>query len=104
MRSDAARRFGVSVSCAIKLAQRVAKTGSAARENQKLAQARRTGQRGPEPASPAGAGAASAALDMPIQWDWRDINAAAGHVSHDVQTICALAGQVCFGLEPVRQF
>jgi len=51
-----------------------------------------------------GAGAASAALDMPIQWDWRDINAAAGHVSHDVQTICALAGQVCFGLEPVGQF
>ena len=29
-RRDAARRFGVSVSCAIKLVQRVAKTGSAA--------------------------------------------------------------------------
>ena len=29
-RRDAARRFGVSVSCAIKLAQRVVKTGSAA--------------------------------------------------------------------------
>ncbi len=29
-RRDAARRFGVSPSCAIKLAQRVAKTGSAA--------------------------------------------------------------------------
>lgn len=29
-RRDAARRFGVSVSCAIKLAQRVARTGSAA--------------------------------------------------------------------------
>lgn len=29
-RRDAARRFGVSVSCAIKLVQRVEKTGSAA--------------------------------------------------------------------------
>ena len=51
-----------------------------------------------------GAGVASAALDMPIQRHWRDINAAAGHAGRDVQTICALAGQVCFGLEPVGQF
>lgn len=51
-----------------------------------------------------GAGAASAALDMPIQRHWRDINAAARHPSLEVQAIYALAGQVCFGLEPVGQF
>lgn len=51
-----------------------------------------------------GAGAASAANDMPIQRHWRDINVAARHASLDVQAIYSLVGQQCFGLEPVGQF
>jgi len=51
-----------------------------------------------------GAGAASAASDMPIQRYWRDINAAARHASLDVQAIYGLVGQQCFGLEPAGQF
>jgi resorcinol 4-hydroxylase (FADH2) len=51
-----------------------------------------------------GAGAASAALDAPIQRHWRDINAAARHASLDTQAIYALVGQVCFGLDPKGQF
>lgn len=51
-----------------------------------------------------GAGAASAALDSPIQRYWRDINAAARHASLDVQAIYGLVGQECFGLDPVGQF
>lgn len=51
-----------------------------------------------------GAGATSAALDMPIQRYWRDIHAAARHASLDTQAIYALVGQQCFGLEPRGQF
>ncbi len=51
-----------------------------------------------------GAGAASAALDAPIQRHWRDVNAAARHASLDVQAIYALVGQHCFGLDPRGQF
>jgi 3-hydroxy-9,10-secoandrosta-1,3,5(10)-triene-9,17-dione monooxygenase len=51
-----------------------------------------------------GAGAASAALDMPIQRYWRDVNAAARHASLDVQAIYSLTGQERFGLEPTGQF
>ncbi len=51
-----------------------------------------------------GAGAASAALDTPIQRYWRDINAAARHASLDVHAISALVGQQCFGLDPKGQF
>jgi 3-hydroxy-9,10-secoandrosta-1,3,5(10)-triene-9,17-dione monooxygenase len=51
-----------------------------------------------------GAGAASAALDAPIQRYWRDINAAARHASLDTQAIYALVGQQCFGLDPKGQF
>ena len=52
-RRDAARRFGVSVSCAIKLAQRVATTGSAAPARQ---------------GRPPGAGKLAPHLSMLIQW------------------------------------
>jgi 3-hydroxy-9,10-secoandrosta-1,3,5(10)-triene-9,17-dione monooxygenase len=51
-----------------------------------------------------GAGAASAALDAPIQRYWRDINAAARHASLDTQAIYALVGQQCFGIDPKGQF
>jgi 3-hydroxy-9,10-secoandrosta-1,3,5(10)-triene-9,17-dione monooxygenase len=51
-----------------------------------------------------GAGAASAALDAPIQRHWRDIHAAARHASLDVQAIYALVGQERFGLEPTGQY
>jgi alkylation response protein AidB-like acyl-CoA dehydrogenase len=51
-----------------------------------------------------GAGAASAALDSPIQRYWRDINAAARHASLDVHAIYAVVGQQCFGLDPKGQF
>ncbi|MDH7639029.1 acyl-CoA dehydrogenase family protein [Sphingomonas oryzagri] len=51
-----------------------------------------------------GAGAASAALDAPIQRYWRDINAAARHASLDTQAIYALVGQQVFGLDPKGQF
>ncbi|HEX7781601.1 MAG TPA: acyl-CoA dehydrogenase family protein [Sphingobium sp.] len=51
-----------------------------------------------------GAGAASAALDAPIQRYWRDINAAARHASLDTHAIYALVGQQCFGLDPKGQF
>ena len=52
-RRNAARRFGVSVSCAIKLAQRVATTGSAAPARQ---------------GRPRGAGKLAPHLSMLIQW------------------------------------
>ena len=52
-RRDAARRFGVSVSCAIKLVQRVAKTGSAAPARQ---------------GRPPGAGKLAACLPLLIGW------------------------------------
>jgi transposase len=52
-RRDAARRFGVSVSCAIKLAQRVARTGSAAPARQ---------------GRPPGAGKLAPHLTILIQW------------------------------------
>ena len=52
-RRDAARRFGVSVSCAIKLVQRVAKTGSAAPARQ---------------GRPPGAGKLAAYLPLLIGW------------------------------------
>jgi 3-hydroxy-9,10-secoandrosta-1,3,5(10)-triene-9,17-dione monooxygenase len=51
-----------------------------------------------------GAGAASAALDAPIQRYWRDVNAAARHASLDTHAIYALVGQHCFGLDPKGQF
>ncbi|WP_156680768.1 acyl-CoA dehydrogenase family protein [Sphingomonas profundi] len=51
-----------------------------------------------------GAGAASAALDSPIQRYWRDINAAARHASLDVPAIYAMVGQERFGLEPKGPF
>jgi 3-hydroxy-9,10-secoandrosta-1,3,5(10)-triene-9,17-dione monooxygenase len=51
-----------------------------------------------------GAGAASAALDMPIQRYWRDVNAAARHASLDVQAIYSITVQERFGLEPTGQF
>lgn len=52
-RRDAARRFGVSASCAIKLVQRVARTGSAAPARQ---------------GRPPGAGKLAPHLTMLIQW------------------------------------
>ena len=52
-RRDAARRFGVSVSCAIKLVQRVAKTGSAAPARQ---------------GRPPGAGKLAPYMEMLIGW------------------------------------
>lgn len=51
-----------------------------------------------------GAGAASAALDSPIQRYWRDINAAARHASLDVSAIYAMVGQQRFGLQPKGAF
>ena len=52
-RREAARRFGVSVSCAIKLVQRVAKTGSAAPARQ---------------GRPPGAGKLAPHMAMLIRW------------------------------------
>jgi alkylation response protein AidB-like acyl-CoA dehydrogenase len=51
-----------------------------------------------------GAGASGADLDSPIQRFWRDINAAARHVSLDVQGINSMVGQQLFGLQPVGMF
>ena len=51
-----------------------------------------------------GAGAASAAAEMPIQRQWRDIGAAARHASLDVPEIYAMAGRLQFGMEPAGQF
>jgi alkylation response protein AidB-like acyl-CoA dehydrogenase len=51
-----------------------------------------------------GAGASGADLDSPIQRFWRDINAAARHVSLDVQAINSTVGQQLFGLPPVGMY
>lgn len=51
-----------------------------------------------------GSGASAAALDVPIQRFWRDINAGAHHVSLDMQAIYAMAGQKLFGLPPKGAF
>jgi 3-hydroxy-9,10-secoandrosta-1,3,5(10)-triene-9,17-dione monooxygenase len=45
-----------------------------------------------------GTGASGADLDTPMQQFWRDANAAARHVSLDVQGINSLVGQHLFGL------
>jgi 3-hydroxy-9,10-secoandrosta-1,3,5(10)-triene-9,17-dione monooxygenase len=51
-----------------------------------------------------GAGASGADLDAPIQRFWRDANAAARHVSLDVQAINSVVGQNLFGLQPTGMF
>lgn len=51
-----------------------------------------------------GAGASGSDLDSPIQRFWRDINAAARHVSLDVQAINSSVGQQLFGLQPVGMY
>ena len=48
----------------------------------------------------AGAGASSADVDVPIQRHWRDIHAAARHISLDTKSISMLVGQTLFGLPP----
>lgn len=46
------------------------------------------------------AGASAAEVNRPIQRFWRDVNAAAGHVSLDSPSILAMTGQLMFGLTP----
>jgi resorcinol 4-hydroxylase (FADH2) len=51
-----------------------------------------------------GAGGSGADLEAPIQQYWRDINAAARHVSLDVQAINSVVGQHLFALQPVGMY
>ena len=48
----------------------------------------------------AGAGSSSAELERPIQRFWRDVNAAAGHVSLDAEAVMSMTGRHLFGLPP----
>jgi alkylation response protein AidB-like acyl-CoA dehydrogenase len=49
----------------------------------------------------AGAGASSIDVEVPIQRHWRDIHAAASHISLDTRNISMLVGQTLFGIAPM---
>jgi transposase len=74
-RRDAARRFGVSPSCAVKLAQRVAKTGSAA----PAAQGR-----------PPGAGKLAAYLPKLVRWVDEKPDITMPELAHRLETASGL--------------
>ncbi|MBN9085120.1 MAG: acyl-CoA dehydrogenase family protein [Rhizobiales bacterium] len=52
----------------------------------------------------AGAGASSMDVEVPMQRHWRDIHAAAGHISLDTRSISMLVGQTLFGMTPMGPY